>query len=200
MYPCRLKKQKVGVPLTIRIECEESQFKFDLDLVPAIRLTLDHLPYHQKHRIESYNLEFRCEVNTFLAISLAKVDSEKFELDFHDIERSVLDNQPGAKKVIRLLKHLRDVKGGHFFKLWSHLLKTVVLNEMKYSETCLQMKISKFCNINGEKYWMEKNLENAFIQSLHALRKGLDHGIPDFFFPEYDLMSRISKVIYQITA
>ena len=64
-------------------------------------------------------------------ISLAKVDPQKFELDFHDIERSVLDNQPGAKKVIRLLKHLRDVKGGYFFKLWSHLLKTVVMNEMK---------------------------------------------------------------------
>ena len=175
----------MGVPFTIRIECAETAFKCDVDLVPAMKFGLDDLPFFTRHRIQNYNLEFGCEITTFLAIALAKADSEKFEIDFHDIERSVLDNQPGAKMVI---------KGGHFFRLWSHLLKTVVMNEMKSYETGLLMKISKTLNLRTETYWMEHSLENAFLHSLKALRIGLDNGIPDFFFPDYDLMSQIEKV------
>ena len=74
------------------------------------------------------------------------------------------------------------------------LLKTVVMNEMKSYETGLLMKISKTLNLRRETYWMEHSLENAFLQSLMALKTGLDNGIPDFFFPDYDLMSRIAKV------
>ena len=68
------------------------------------------------------------------------------------------------------------------------------MNEMKSYETGLLMKISKTLNLRTETYWMEHSLENAFLHSLKALRIGLDNGIPDFFFPDYDLMSRIEKV------
>ena len=46
-----------------------------------------------------------------------------FEIDFHDLERGVLHDRGCARKVIRLIKYLRDRKGGTVAKLWSHLLK-----------------------------------------------------------------------------
>ena len=58
-----------------------------------------------------------------MAISLHRADKEKFELDFHDLEREILYHRGCVKKVIKLLKYLRDHKGGQLLKLWSHLLK-----------------------------------------------------------------------------
>ena len=61
-----------------------------------------------------------------MAISLHRADGVKFELDFHDIERRILFNRGCVKKVIKLVKYLRDTKGGSVSKLWSHLLKVGV--------------------------------------------------------------------------
>ena len=63
------------------------------------------------------------ETRNFMAISLHRADKEKFELDFHDLERKILYNRGCVKKVIKLLKYMRDEKGGPLAKLWSHLLK-----------------------------------------------------------------------------
>ena len=60
---------------------------------------------------------------SFMAISLHRADKERFELDFHDLERDILYHRGCVKKVIKLLKYLRDHKGGQLLKLWSHLLK-----------------------------------------------------------------------------
>ena len=46
-----------------------------------------------------------------MAISLHRSEKEKVELNFC------------VKKVIKLMKYLRDLKGGPMLKLWSHLLK-----------------------------------------------------------------------------
>ena len=62
-------------------------------------------------------------LRNFMAIALHRADTEKFELDFHDVERQVLYNRGCVKKVIKLMKYLRDIKGGSMAKLWSHLLK-----------------------------------------------------------------------------
>ena len=59
----------------------------------------------------------------FMAISLHRADQEKFELDFHDLEREILYHRGCVKKVIKLMKYLRDQKGGPLLKLWSHLIK-----------------------------------------------------------------------------
>ena len=58
-----------------------------------------------------------------MAISLHRADQQKFELDFHDVEREILYNRGCVKKVIKLIKYLRDQKGGPMQKLWSHLIK-----------------------------------------------------------------------------
>ena len=63
------------------------------------------------------------ETRRFMAISLHRADQKMFELDFHDIERQILYNLGCVKKVIKLLKYMRDEKGGNMAKLWSHLLK-----------------------------------------------------------------------------
>ena len=67
---CRLKKQKVGVPFTIRVEFDEIKFKCDVDLVPAMRFSLEDLPISTRNRIQKYNFDFGCEISTFLAIVL----------------------------------------------------------------------------------------------------------------------------------
>ena len=63
------------------------------------------------------------ETRSFMAISLHRADQRQFELDFHDLERRILYDRGCVKKVIKLLKYMRDEKGGPMAKLWSHLLK-----------------------------------------------------------------------------
>ena len=88
---------------------------------------LSHLP--QEHNI-IYHVQKICEDygvhpahRSFLAISLHRADKEKFELDFHNLERRILFDRGCVKKVIKLMKFIRDTKGGPMMKLWSHLLK-----------------------------------------------------------------------------
>ena len=84
-----------------------------------------NLPVEIKSRVieiaNDYNVSE--ETRNFMAISLHRADKEKFELDFHDLERKILYNRGCVKKVIKLLKYMRDEKGGPLAKLWSHLLK-----------------------------------------------------------------------------
>ena len=70
---------------------------------------------------DRYNVS--AQNSSFMAISLHRADKENFELDFHDIERNILYNRGCVKKVIKLVKYLRDKKGGPALKLWSHLMK-----------------------------------------------------------------------------
>ena len=59
-----------------------------------------------------------------MLIVIKKADQDLFEIDFHDIERELLKSTGGCvKKVIKMMKFLRDEKGGTINKLWSHLLK-----------------------------------------------------------------------------
>ena len=68
----------------------------------------------------------------FAAISLHRADQEKFEIDFHEKEREILYDRGCVKKTVKLIKYLRDKKGGPFSKLWSHLLKVTIFNEQKF--------------------------------------------------------------------
>ena len=76
---------------------------------------------------DMYNMTH--ETRKFMAISLHRADQQMFELDFHDIERQILFNLGCVKKVIKLLKYMRDEKGGNMAKLWSHLLKVSFLKK-----------------------------------------------------------------------
>ena len=61
-----------------------------------------------------------------MAIALQNASSDRFEIDFHDIERGILNKSGGrVYKVIKMMKYLRDTKGGNIAKLWSHLLKVI---------------------------------------------------------------------------
>lgn len=60
---------------------------------------------------------------SWMAISLHRADRRRFEVDFHEVERRLLYDRGCVKKVIQLVKYLRDIKGGSLAKLWSHLLK-----------------------------------------------------------------------------
>ena len=59
-----------------------------------------------------------------MAIALKKENSDMFEIDFHDLERGLVESVGGCvRRVIMLMKYFRDMKGGPFKKLWSYLLK-----------------------------------------------------------------------------
>ena len=81
-----------------------------------------------------------------MAISLHRADKEKFELDFHDLERKILYNRGCVKKVIKLLKYMRDEKGGPMAKLWSHLLKVEYVICFFFIS-----RIVDFCNAQSER-------------------------------------------------
>ena len=77
------------------------------------------------------------ETRSFMAISLHRADQRQFELDFHDLERRILYDRGCVKKVIKLLKYMRDEKGGPMAKLWSHLLKVTTFSCILFRTTSL---------------------------------------------------------------
>ena len=116
-------------PVTLKVVSLEDMdpVMFEVDLVPSLRLglgALDNYPDLQG-RVTSLCDQYGVsrENRNCMAISLHRADKHKFELDFHDVERRILYNRGCVKKVIKLVKFLRDSKGGSVSKLWSHLLK-----------------------------------------------------------------------------
>ena len=126
-----------------------------------------------------------------MAISLHRADQKMFELDFHDIERQILYNLGCVKKVIKLIKYMRDEKGGNMAKLWSHLLKVRMddlENDLIYEfklKTTVMHQVMETKNYGD--YWKNDNLPDCFIDSVQRLLDGLKSGnISDIFFPEVD--------------
>ena len=169
-------------PVTLKVVSLDSfqPVSFEIDLVPSIKLDLEALKENKvKDRIANFCEEFGVskDMRSFMAISLHKADKHKFEVDFHDVERKILFNRGCTKKVIKLMKFLRDSKGGPAEKLWSHLLKTSVMHHV------LRTPVS---------YWNNANLEKCFIDSLRNLLEGLrEDNISDIFFTEVNLLDRI---------
>merc|ERR1712126_189387 len=110
-------------PVTLKItSITGPESFFEVDFVPSFQFDFRNLPVEMKSRVieiaNDYNVSE--ETRNFMAISLHRADKEKFELDFHDLERKILYNRGCVKKVIKLLKYMRDEKGGPLAKLWSH--------------------------------------------------------------------------------
>ena len=107
---------------------DRSELTFDVDLVPVVELAshilkTSGLPYcNFSHQIRSLYSEHG--IKKFKAIVLHKADVKKFQLDCPEGEKAILNRRYGcAKKVIQMMKYLRDSHGGDFKKLSSHLLK-----------------------------------------------------------------------------
>jgi len=168
-------------PVTLKVVSINGQDFFEVDLVPAMYLNFNVLPRKIAEHVEKIVSKFNVNSykSKFMAISLHKADKEKYELDFHDFERIILHGRGCKKKVIKLLKYLRDKMGGNYQKLWSHLLKTVVMHQVL---------------VTPARYWKEENLPNCFIDCMKKLLKGLDsYVITDLFFPQVNLVDRIKK-------
>ena len=117
-------------PVTLKVvslDQMEDPVRFEVDLVPSLQLGLTVLDGNSNLQDRLTSLCQRYQVplheRNCMAISLHRADQVKFELDFHDIERRILYNRGCVKKVVKLVKYLRDTKGGTVSKLWSHLLK-----------------------------------------------------------------------------
>ena len=162
-------------PVTLKVtSVSDPEIFFEVDFVPSFQFDFKNLPEEVRYRVNKI-----ARTRNFMAISLHRADKEKFQLDFHDIERKILYNRGCVKKVIKLLKYMRDEKGGPMAKLWSHLLKTSVMHRVREQP---------------RNYWSEYNLPNCFIDSLENLLKGLkSRQIIDVFFPQVNLLHRIKN-------
>ena len=131
-----------------------------------------------------YNVS--AEQANFMAISLHRADKEKFELDFHDLEREILYHRGCVKKVIKLMKYLRDQKGGPLLKLWSHLMKVgSTINSINYYLDYIKTSTMNLVMMKPPTFWNNGNLVNCFVETLGHLISGLEAGvIRDVFFPE----------------
>ena len=138
----------------VTIVCSGPETFFEVDFVPSFKFDFRFETTTDSVHTELYDYYFRCrslpdEISqrvdgitnqynvsvqnaNFMAISLHRADKEKFELDFHELEREILYNRGCLKKVIKLMKYLRDQKGGPILKLWSHLIKVVSLLNFIY--------------------------------------------------------------------
>ena len=119
--------RSTGAPVILNVN--GPGVKFTVDLVPAFKLDLSHLKIacaDLSTRVDDILRDFKDKdkTKTFMAIALKNASVDMFEVDFHDVERGMLANVSGCVyKVIKLIKYLRDIKGGTINKLWSHLLK-----------------------------------------------------------------------------
>ena len=126
-----------GGPVVLNIEGpsvkSRDKVKFKVDMVPAFQLQMKHRDIDSElldrvdHVMEVANIDTTV-CPTFMAIAIH--DTKMFELDFHDVERALLENHKGCiYDVIMLIKHIRNSKGGNLTKLWSHLLKVYCQQE-----------------------------------------------------------------------
>ena len=117
--------RSTGAPVILNVN--GPGVKFTVDLVPAFKLDLSHLKIacsDLKTRVDKILRDFKIETKTFMAIALKNASGDMFEVDFHDVQRGMLAHVGGCVyKVIKLIKYLRDIKGGTMTLLWSHLLK-----------------------------------------------------------------------------
>ena len=85
-----------GAPVIINVYGRGE--KFTIDLVPQFKLELHDLQTgcsDLNERVVNIIKEFNIYVNTCMAIALQNASSDRFEIDFHDIERGLLNKSGG---------------------------------------------------------------------------------------------------------
>ena len=106
-----------------------------------------------RSRVEDILRHFNLETKTFMAIALKNASVDMFEVDFHDIERGMLTRVGGCVyKVIKLIKYLRDTKGGTMTKLWSHLLKVRAYGKDQISNESSSDRCASSCSARKQEY------------------------------------------------
>ena len=121
-----------GTPVILKVEGPD-HVKFTVDLVPAFELGMKHLSIDSEleTRVKNVMEVSGKTTTTFMAIAL-KASSDQFELDFHEVERALLESRGETVfKVIKLMKHLRNEMGSNMLKLRSHLLKVNICTRYK---------------------------------------------------------------------
>jgi len=116
-----------GAPVVLNVKGPDDVF-FTADLVPAFEMPMPELKICCRELYDRVQEMFRERhvdfVKEFLMVALKDADKDSFEINFHKSEKELLSRTGGCvKKVIMLIKYLRDMKGGTTLKLWSHLLK-----------------------------------------------------------------------------
>jgi len=182
-----------GAPVILNVE-GPGDVKFTVDLVPAFKFELKELKIaclelHQRVTdiVREHNIK-EAGTEHFMAVALNKADKDSFEVHFPKLERGLLSRTGGCiRKVVMMMKYLRDTTGGTILKLWSHLLKTSVMNHALRNQTS-----------PGGDYWNNKNLTKCFVDCMRNLWVGLQkQSIKDIFFPEFNMLDRLDHTILE---
>ena len=116
--------RSIKTPVVLNIEGKDVDFT--VDLVPAFELQMKNINIDPdlKERVEHVMANAKTTCSKFMAIVLSRADSDLFQLDFHDVERALIDSRGGCiYDVIKLIKYIRNYKQGNLTKLKSHWIK-----------------------------------------------------------------------------
>ena len=188
-----------GAPVVLNVKGPGDVF-FTADLVPAFEMPMHELKICCRELYDRVQEMFRERhvdfVKEFLMVALKDADKDSFEINFHRSEKELLSRTGGCvKKVIMLIKYLRDMKGGTTLKLWSHLLKVNGIIEIDFTWKLFKTSVMNTMLREQVEFWNNKNLTKCFVTSMQNLMIGLQKElIYDTFFPDV----RIFYVIINI--
>ena len=169
-----------GTALTLNVISKSGHY-VDVDLVPVFnikgeRVKKKHYPQlwdavqnPKKMYKEGAKRAFRRRVNIAIREEcrlIPKVDKNNrgllyWHLNFRHVENQILMDKQCAKKVIKLLKYLRDCNQDLIGELFSYCLKTIVV----------QLILD---DPNDD--WNNRELANYFLKALKFLTKKLEYG------------------------
>ena len=170
------------LPYTLVMQADSGEFrnKVEVDLVPAIRVSMDKLPPETARNIQSLQKEIGTNEDKFLAVAMPIVRSDKLEVDFARISRQAFKDKPAARMAVRLLKEERNEKGGPMEKIWSHAIKIAAVHEIR--------------NNPNLEHWHEGRMGPRLGDIRRALQKYLENDeMIDPYFPTMNMMKRVKS-------
>jgi len=155
-------RTKIGAPLTVFFS-HENFAEIEIDFVPAILIPRNKVRYRRFHKqisiIESRYGDCREDC---LAICLHKAEPDRFQIDFHEMEKKILAEKNFIKMIIRLLKYLRNVWLEPLSVLSSHVIKSVVMQKI----------LSRDKNYWKNNWNLEDNFRECFTELVSSVRRG----------------------------
>ena len=148
-----------------------------MDLFNELLSSVDKAISANKHLIEDPDKGLRFRITRSVGAPLTlKVKNE----------RKMLKKRGCVKKVIMLIKYLRDIQMGSMDKIWSHLIKVKCLGYHIFILLfILQTSVMHLVLATDESFWEPANLESCFLESLENLLRGFQEDfISDVFFPK----------------
>jgi len=153
----------------------------DIDIVAAIEIQVDWLPWHLRNRIHKIERKSNVCEPRCLAVALPFLDESRLQVDFPQLARKMMAGKPSVKQTVRLLKYERDEPGSPAFysALPSFSIKMAALHEVHKSS-------------KNPDFWSLGQLAHRFFDIRGSVsRYLLEDELPDLFFPSINVLDRM---------